>query len=345
MKRQLLSALAALGLSVVSFAQASQAGGALTLVTGATDDSFTVEVGPTPGRVQVFGALTVPDGRVFTGVTSLIIRTNLGNDKVNVKVESTSIPSIDINTGEGFSEVDVDLKVAPTPSAASTLRVVGGSTLDKVMVQIDSAAASLSTNWFIDGRGGLNEGVAFIQSNDPSALCSAALTLLGGADMDKWEVLANTKASTLRLNMAGSLGAGMDSFLLKAGGNGATSAFLASTLDMGADADTMNIEMIEVASTAATGQWSAGAGDDLLSANFAGGLTGSATFNMGDGADLALFNAGRWAASLRLLMGAGDDMLEMNSVQTPTGATFSDGGLGFDSFKGFGSRAGFEQIN
>ncbi|MDX2065337.1 MAG: hypothetical protein SFX74_06300 [Fimbriimonadaceae bacterium] len=345
MKKTLLSAFALIAVQSVVFAQAVQSGSTLTIVTPNTDDSFTVEVGQIPGEARVFGAPGVIDGALFRGISSIVIRTNGGNDKVAVKVEAVTVPSIDINTGAGQSEVDLDFKVFATPSASSTVRVVGGDDLDKVLVEMDSAAQRLTCNWTMDLRGGLNEGFAFVQSNDPSLSSAITINTFGGLDLDNWSVLMGINAPSQTVNLGGNLGAGMDGYLFSAKGNQRSNLALRSNLDLGLDMDKALYEVSEMATTTTSGQLLTGGGNDVLEAKFGGTLQGTGVFNTGDGDDLAVIGADRIAGAPRLLMGAGNDFAEMNAFLGFTGSPSSDGGAGFDAFKGIGLASNFEQIN
>jgi hypothetical protein len=344
MKQLLFTAFIAASLATTAFGQATQSGGTLLINTPNTDDSFTVEVGPTPGTLQIFGAPGIVDGAAFRGVTNIVIRTNGGFDKVNVKVESTVVPSLDINTGAGISEVDLDFKVFPTVSASSTIRYVGGDDIDKVLIECDSAAQRLTTNWNIDARGGLNEGFAYVQSNDPSLTSVNTINIFGGADLDNWTVQAGVKSNTLRMNVGGNLGAGMDNLNVLAKGNITTTATLVANMDLGLGMDKLGIDFAEVATTNFAGAFRAGGDADVLEAKFSGLLQGTGILDAGDGDDLTVVNADRVAGSLRLLMGAGNDFTEFNAG-TFAGTPSSDGGLGFDAFKGIGRAVNYEQIN
>lgn len=345
MKKIFVSSLFAAALIASANAQATFIAGSLSIVTPNTDDEFTVEIGPVAGRVQIFGAAGVPDGQVFLGVTSIAINTRGGYDKVLVRSEVANPPSLNIVTGLGDSELDLDFVIPPVASALSTVRVSGGPTLDKVIVRLNSAAQTLTTNWAVDLGNGLNEGLVFVESPSASQALNFNFNLVGGNGIDRWEAIALSQAARVNWSASGRFGAGNDELQLKGTGNGSSVAAFSGSVDMGLGDDFLNLDMSENASAALNGTWATGAGADTATVTTTGNLLGTGTLNTGDGNDKAIINAFRITGSPSVQMGAGDDLLEMLSNQIATGNPRSDGGLGFDQFKGLGTPINFEQFN
>lgn len=345
MKQLILAALATVSLTAIATGQAVQAGGTLTITTPNTSDTFTVEVGPLPGLVRIFTAPGIPDGRTFFGVNNLVIRTNGGDDKVFVKVESTVVPAMDIHTGAGASEVDVAIKVQPVASAVSTIRVQGSDLDDKVVLNADSSAQSLRTNWTVLLGAGNNEGSSIVVSGPRSRESLHSLSVVGGAGVDRWESIHDMKATTLTGSYNVNLGGGDDEMILRGKGNGSSRSEMTSNIQLGAGFDKLDVELTDVLTTLATGQMQTGAQDDLLSAKFDGTLLGNLSLGTGDGNDVLFLIAGLVNGSPRIHMGNGNDVTEFLAPSVFSGSPLSDGGAGFDQFKGIGQAINYEQFN
>ena len=336
--------LALLGSVSAANAQVTLSGSTLTIVTGNGDDKVQVKVEASGTRV--FDIPGVNDNINYGFITALVIRTNGGLDKVQILVENRPAPTIDINTGAGISEVDMDLKhygAGPTG-----VRVTTGNEDDKILIEADTNTSASQLNLTINAGSGKNETLINMESDlSPAALMGINLNINGGAQDDLVLIEMGNNLNQITASVSGSLGGGLDNFLLKTKTFQSGATNLNFNLDMGDGLDSFSVSTSESATTTFNGSVRTGLDGDKVEVTTSGILQGNPTIDTGDGNDeVKVFSLGALAATLRTLAGSGDDKVEIFSgIPGSASSAFSDGGPGFDIFAGIGTVVNFEIVS
>lgn len=307
-----------------------------------------VTIGPVPGEVRVQGVSGISSNTVFTGITSIRVRTGSFTDFVAFRSRSTVVPQIWVNTAGGDSDVIVDYEVPGTSAPVSTeVTVIGGGGNDKVAFLVDSRAASFTSSWNVDHRGGNNEAVASVQSPDASDLLSIDFSNITGAGKDKFETFIVHRAAAVDVSLDGLLGKNEDLASLGIDSVDPSNITVELALDLGDGKDSMNTNILSRGgATDIAGSVIGGQGLDTMGMTLESDGSVELTLDGGAGADfLDMFFKGVVTGNPRLLGGNSNDELKI-VVDGPRVCTpFLDGGPGFDKAIGFGTIINCEDVN
>lgn len=322
--------------------------GLLSIVATNGQQQIEVTIGPVPGEVRVQGVSGISSDMVFTGITSIRVRTGTFTDFVAFRSRSTVVPQIWVNTSSGDSDVIVDYDVPGTSSAVSTeVTVLGAGNNDKVAFLVDSRAASFTASWNVDHRGGNNEAIASIQSPDASDLLSIDFNNVAGAGKDKFETYIVHRAAALDVSLDGLLGKNEDEAALGIDGVDPSNVTVELAIDLGDGKDKMNTNIVSRGGTTdIAGSVIGGQGLDNMGMTFESDGSVEVTFDGGAGADfLDMFFKGVVTGNPRLLGGNSNDELKIVVDGPRVCSPFLDGGPGFDKAIGFGTIINCEDVN
>ncbi len=344
--RPLRLAAALLSLAPCALSQATQSGSTLNVLGTPSEDVITVVFDLTPGNARVFGVTGTPDGTLFTGVSKLVANTLASTDIVNVQILSAMPPELDLNTGDGDSQVLVDIQtpsgLMPTYSKAV---VRGGPQKDSVLFQLTDNAFGGTYDYTVFGGEGENDAQVKFSSDVLGGFTTLNWRYYGGATTDKVLLDFVTKADEVIINALGLTGAGGDEWIIKAAGDSNTTARIQTAARLGAGGDTALIDTSNTANSVVRGGIDAGDGDDVVEVITASSMQASPVLMGGLGNDVLLISVGQSllaGSNPRILAGPGNDTVSMLVGAAVLGNPFSDGGPGNDSFTGVGIAVNFE---
>ena len=349
LRRSAQLSLAALALAGVSLGQATQQGSTLNVLGSPGSDVLSIRFVQLAGNVEVFGVPGTPDGTLFTGVTKLDLKTFAGTDIVDLQILTAIVPELLVDTGAGESQVGVLFNVpstlAPVTSVAS---ITGGADKDTVLLDITSSAANVAMNWNVTAGDGQNETNVKYSSNVGGGSTLLNWRYAGGMGEDKVLLDIVSGADTVGLGALVNTGASNDEFLVKVSGDSQTVAALSVLGRLGTGGDTALVDVTNVGQTLVRGGIDAGEGADTIEYITSSSLRGSPVLFGAGGNDTLKFtvNGSLLAGSQpRIIAGDGNDDVSMLVWGSLLGSPFSDGGAGFDYFRGVGTRINFEEIN
>ncbi len=330
-------------LAQAAMAQTTFENGALSIVTAAADDVFTVVVGPVNGEVTLFNVPGVPDGTVYTGVTSIFADTQAGNDQVRVTAQGTQFPSIRIETGAGEDVASVDKQVFFTTNAVtSRIALSGGAGSDSFLINGTSAARDFRTKWDVQGGEGANSTNLLVDSQDVSTTMTLDVNVVGGESNDDVKLDVIARPTILNLVLGGQLGAGSDTYEINSTTGGNTVVGLRSFLTTGIGDDKFVGNFLLNQSVGLSGLIDTGDGKDVMELYFARDLRGTGRISSLGGDDaIKVLTDGTVIGSPLITAGDGNDIVEFYASAL-TGDPLSDGGPGTDQFFGVGRRINFE---
>lgn len=339
-------AAALLALTPAAFSQATQSGSTLTVLGTPSEDVITIVFDVTPGNARVFGVTGTPDGTLFTGVSKLVANTLASTDIVNVQILSAMPPELDLNTGDGDSQVLVDIQtpggLMPTYSKAI---VRGGAQKDSVLFQLNDNAFGGTYDYTVFGGEGENDAQVKFNSDVLGGVTTLNWRYIGGSLTDKVLLDFVTKADEVIVNALGLTGAGGDEWFIKAAGDVNTTARIQTSARLGAGGDSALIDTSNTGNAIVRGGLEGGDGDDVIEVLTASSMQASPLLTGGLGNDTLLINIGQnllAGSNPRILAGEGNDTVSMLVGAAVLGSPFSDGGPGNDSFTGVGTAVNFE---
>ncbi len=321
--------------------------GVLTITTSNASDSFTLFVGEQgPGTVVLNAVPGVPDGTTYFDVTSIVISTLGGNDAVEVFASGETFPTVSIDLGAGQNEVVAQYNATVGAIApVAQLSVLGGTGADKVTATINSDALGFTSAFnFMLGEGFNNTFVQWTSQSPGEDTLN--LRVRGGGTVDTLGVAIEGLLSNPVLNLDAALGGGSDAVAVDAKSItlGEITANLA--MDLGAGNDNATFNFAEATTSILSGSILGAGGADTIEITLNRDLAGAFTVDSGAGNDLIKVVAGNVIfGAPRLLAQGGNDIVELSGTADPFATPFSDGGPGFDAFKGVPVFINFEQIN
>jgi hypothetical protein len=328
------------------WAQASQDGSTLNILGSPAEDVITVVFDAQPGSATVFGVPGTPDGTQFLGVSKLVARTFASKDILNVQSLSATPPELDIDTGDGDSQVLVDIQTpfGQLPTYSKAL-IRGGAGKDSTLFQVTDNAPGATFDWSVFAGEGENDASVKFSSDVLGGATVLNWRYFGGASTDKVLIDGITKADLFEVNALGLTGGGGDEWLITTSGNANTLARVQTSARMGAGVDTARVSLSNCGSSVVRGAIDGGAGDDLIEVLSTSNMAGSPLLLGGLGNDVLVYNAQLNLladASPQILAGEGNDTVSMLVSGAVLGKPFSDGGPGNDSFVGVGLAINFE---
>lgn len=342
-------ALAALALAGSSFGQATQQGSTLTILGSQGGDVLSIRFLQVAGEVEVFGVPGTPEGTLFTGVTKLDLKTLAGTDIVDLQILSATVPELLVDTGVGESQVGVLFNVPSSLALVSSVATItGGPDKDTVLLDITTASANVALNWAVAAGDGPNETNVKYSTNVGGGSSLLNWRYTGGAQEDKVLLDIVSAADSIGVGALVNTGASNDEFLVKVSGDSNTVAALSVLGRLGAGGDTALVDVTNVGQTIVRGGIDAGEGNDTLEYITSSSLRGSPVlYGAGDNDTLKFTVNGSLLAGSqpRIIAGDGNDDVSMLVWGSLLGSPFSDGGAGFDYFRGVGTRINFEEIN
>ncbi len=317
----------------------------LRITTDGADDVVTLNVGPTPGRVQVTGASSGTE--FFTGVRAIVAMTGAGDDTFRVTGSGAYLPRLFLNTGSGESEVFINFEYTASPffsRSAAGIFFQGGGQEDDLEIILDAADVPLLA--VVDAA--LGEGVNALDltltTQGDATDVESIVIVEGGSGRDTVEVdVGSPNSTSATANFEGDLGGGNDVVFadLDSRVTGDSAAVFFLDLGVGNDSVTFDAEGGDVL---LGGSIDGSDGADQFRFRPETGLVGALTIDAGAGNDTIemVTRRGNGSAS-ELLGGAGDDSVEVRVLQgSQVTLTSSDGGDGTDTFRGIGDRTNFE---
>ncbi len=329
-------------------AEAARNAGLLELVATNGQQQIEITVGPLPGEVTVAGIEGLPLRNVYTGITSIRLLTGNRHDFVEFRLLSDVVPEIWVNTGAGTSDVKFTYEIPASPEAVtSKVTVIGGTSGDLVAFNVNSGAASFTSDWKVDQGNGNNETVVAFNSPELSDNLSLTLNQNTGTGSDKLEFNVISAAAATSFNIGGNLGPNVDTANIIATSLVPTSGAALINLTMGAGNDAFNAELIAPASTMnVAGTVTGNDGFDALVFKQEADGNVDLAFDAGSGIDLTdMFFKGFITGAPVQRGGAGNDELKLVVDGPLLAAPFIDGGTGFDKAIGFGTIINCEEVN
>lgn len=319
----------------------------LQIVSNGAGQQIEVEVGPIPGGVAVTG-VNGGSTLLYTGVTSIDLRTGAGQDYVEFRISTSTVPPIAVSTGGNISDVKFiyELPFSAT-NIVSNITVTGGSVNDTVDFSVIASGDNFTGNWTVNHGAGDNTTTSTINLPEPSTALNLNYTGNSGVGQDTLGLALISGAANLSLSVGGSMGGGNDVANIVVDGLGPAAMATAFNLNLGAGNDAANAEVISRGGTIALSGAIRGATEiDTIVVK----AEGNGTFNvLGDGGagnDLVDFELkGSYTGTPRLLGGLNDDELKIVVDGPLTLTPFIDGGPGIDKAIGFGTIINVEQIN
>jgi hypothetical protein len=344
--RPRLAACALAALAPAAFGEATQVGSTLTVLGSPSEDVITVVFDVTPGQARVFGVPGTPDGTLFSGVAKLVAKTFASTDIVVVQSLSATPPELDLDTGDGESQVRVDIQtpfsLQPTYSKAL---VRGAASKDSVLFEIAENALGGTYDYTVLGAAGENDAQVKFSSDVLGGATTLNWRYFGGSSNDKVLLDFVSKADDLTLNAFGLTGGGGDEWFIKASGDVNTTARIQTAARLGAGGDSALVDTSNCGSSVLRGGIDAGDGDDAVEFKTTSRMSGSPVLLGGLGNDILLVSVGAdllAGSNPRLLAGEGNDTVSMLVGSAVLGSPYSDGGPGNDSFTGVGVAVNFE---
>lgn len=189
-----------------SAASVSVVSGVMTISAPPGNVNSKVIVGPAPGIVALFQVPGAGDGQTFTGVRSLRFLTGAGYDQIDFEITQNTPFGVTVNTGSGDAQVQLKWII---PATAATARLnprfnlTTGAGAKKVQVDLESYAPNVDFDWTYSSGAGPAEVKSDMDFKEGSVSATADVALYLSAAADKAELIVDSLADNLRLDVIG----------------------------------------------------------------------------------------------------------------------------------------------
>jgi hypothetical protein len=295
------------------------------------------------------------DGQTFAGVRALRVLSGAGPDQIDFEIEQSASFDVFVDTGSGDSAIQVKWIVPPTAAQVNPrLELRPGAGSKRIFLDFESFASNVNLNWTLAAGAGSAEVLGDIKFKEGSVNAAATLALGLSSAADKVELLVDSIAQNLRLDV---IGRGTDLINTKI-----LAEAPSNLLDVGYDiqgdsrANLIGFDLISAARTVIVDHAiRGGAGMDEVKLEMTqlvrSAVLSSLQLALGQSNDKAEILYGGIASSLSIqgnvALEGGNDELVFNSGYPTAAALTLHGNDGFDSIKAEvkGALSGFRTGN
>jgi hypothetical protein len=324
----------------------------LSLTSSDASQQINVNVGPTPGFVQVIGL----DGQdaTYTGVTALSITTGSGFDFIEFRIRGTAPVPITVNTRSNNSDVKViyELPTTSTAAVAHAVTVLGEGGNDKVTFEGVIRPRHFFSNWTVRPGAGNNEVIVTTSTTANVRTNDQRLDTVSGPGEDIVAVNVESLAPRNYVMVRALTGQANDSVVLNFNGlySGVTPSVpntIRFFVDQNSGLDVCEANIISRGRSAnVAGTMIGGSGDDFLKLLLDGNGTVDTVMNgraNNDTVDVEL--KGTISGTPQLQGFTGDDYLKVVHTNGQVLTTpIVDGGDNFDRAVAFGTIVNVENL-
>ena len=198
-----VATLLALAASSAS-AAVSVVNGTLTISDAVGGLNSKIIVGPAPGMVSLYQVPGAADGESYMGVRALRVLSGAGPDQIDLEIEQASSFDVLVDTGAGDSAIQVKWIVPPTTArVVPRLDLRPGAGAKRVFFDFEAFAPNVDLNWSVAGGAGSAEILGDIEFKEGSVNATATLALGLSSAADKVELLVDSMAQNLRIDVIG----------------------------------------------------------------------------------------------------------------------------------------------
>ncbi|MFN0069244.1 MAG: hypothetical protein ACKVYV_16610 [Limisphaerales bacterium] len=193
--------------------QVSVSGGVMTVSVGPVSLNSKFIVGPAIGAVQLFQVPGAGDGQTFTGIRAIRVFSGAGTDQLDFEITQAANFEVFADTGPSDAQVQVKWIIpATTATLNPKLTLNTGAGQKKIQVDLESFAANVDFDWTFNAGAGNAEVKGQVEFKEGSRNATADLALNLSSAADKVELIVDSLADNLRLDV---IGRGTDSINTK----------------------------------------------------------------------------------------------------------------------------------
>lgn len=184
--------------------QISVSGGIMTLSYGPVSLNSKFVVGPEIGAVRLYQVPGAGDGQLYTGIRAIRVFTGAGTDQLDFEITQAANFEVFADTGTSDAQIQVKWIIpATTATLNPKLTLNTGAGQKKIQVDLESYARNVDFDWTYNAGAGPAEVKGQIEFKEGSVNSTADVALNLSGAMDKVELIVDSLADNLRLDVIG----------------------------------------------------------------------------------------------------------------------------------------------